>query len=504
MQSISPGSYWHATSDASPQRFASLTGDLRTEIAILGGGITGLTAAMHLKNAGRRVVVLEAGRIGDGTTGGTSAHLDYHPEEGFDKLVSRFGEDQARMLVEARWAAIDQIEAWCEQFEIGCDFTRVPAWLYTESKDGLRGIEKQCDTVRRLGMECEMVSEVPLPFRCAGGLRLGGCGRFHALRYLRGLAARVHGDSATICENTRVQRPPQDGEPCVLETSSGKVQADVVIAATHSAFHGICSIDMRVAPYQSYVLSVEVADTLPDGLYWDDADPYHYTRRAASSEPQRLIIGGEDHKTGQGGDEREPHARLEQYVRERYQVRRVEHRWSAELFESDDGVPYIGRLPSADHLYVASGFSGVGLTWGTAAGRLLADLLLGRENPLSRIVSPKRIKPLAEAAEFLKENLNVARRFVMDRFGGESVDSLNEIAAGEGRLVKYNGKLLAVYREDGGALHVRQPQCTHAGCIVQWNEAERTWDCPCHGGRYSATGERIYGPAPRDLALDQA
>ena len=503
MQTISPGSYWHATSPAPGPAYAPLHGDQRVEVAIIGGGITGLTTAQHLKDAGRRVVVLEAGRIGDGTTGGTSAHLDYHPDEGFVKLIKRFGEEPARTMVQARRDAIDQIEQWRQRFQIDCDFVRIPAYLYTESDGGLRSIEKQHEAARRLGATCEMSREVPLPFRSAGGLRLEGCARFHVLQYLRGLAQHIHGDSVTIHENTRVLQPPQDGEPCTLETPTGRVQADVVIAATHSAFHGICSIDLRVAPYQSYVLEVEVDDSTGDALFWDDAEPYHYTRWTGSGKPNSLMIGGADHKTGQGGDERQPYRDLEHYVRDHYRVRDVRHRWSAELFEPDDGAPYVGRLPSAGHVYVASGFSGVGLTWGTAAGRLLADLLLGRRNPLAEILKPSRIKPLAEAPEFIKDNLNVARRFVMDRFGGESIGSLDDVAAGTGKLVKYNGRLLAVYREDGGALHVRQPQCTHAGCIVQWNEAERTWDCPCHGGRFAATGERIYGPPPKDLAMDQ-
>jgi glycine/D-amino acid oxidase-like deaminating enzyme/nitrite reductase/ring-hydroxylating ferredoxin subunit len=503
MQTISPGSYWHALSPDRGGGYPPLDGDRRVDVAIIGGGITGLTTALHLKEAGRRVVVLEAGRVGDGTTGGTSGHLDYHPEEGFETLLKRTREDPARTMVRARREAIDQIEQWCRKFQIDCDFVRVPAYLYTESADGLRAMERQFEAARRLGAACEMSREIPLPFRCAGGVRLDGCARFHAMQYLRGLAGHVHGDTVSIHENTRVLHPPQDGEPCTVETKSGKVQADVVVAATHSAFHGICSIDLRVAPYQSYVLEVEVDESTGDALFWDDAEPYHYTRWSGSGGPNSLIIGGADHKTGQGGDERRPGHDLEQYVRERYRLREIRHRWSSELFEPDDGVPYVGRLPSAGHVYVASGFSGVGLTWGTAAGRLLADQLLGRRNPLTDILKPSRIKPLAEGAEFIKENLNAARRFVMDRFGGESINSLDEVAPGTGKLVKYNGRLLAVYREQGGELHVRRPQCTHAGCIVQWNEAEHTWDCPCHGGRFSACGERIYGPPPKDLDLDR-
>jgi nitrite reductase/ring-hydroxylating ferredoxin subunit len=215
------------------------------------------------------------------------------------------------------------------------------------------------------------------------------------------------------------------------------------------------------------------------------------------------LIGGADHKTGQGGDEREYFDQLERYSHERFSVRSVEHRWSAEYFVPADGLPSIGRVAGTKHLWISTGYDGTGITLGTVGGRLVADLILGRDHALADIVKTGRFTPLASANEFVSENLDVARRFVGDRFGAERIESLEEVAPGRGMIVSFGGKQLAAYRDPSGQLFTMSPVCTHAGCIVQWNDAERTWDCPCHGGRYSATGQRTYGPPPRDLAPER-
>lgn len=499
MEWLSPTTYWNQT-NGQPS-FPALHRSREADVLIIGGGITGMTAALHLKQAGRQVVVVEAGRIGAGTTGGTSGHLDAHPDQGAKQIIKDFGEDAAREVTKAREEAITQIETWCENFAIDCDFQRIPAYLYSESERGAKDLEEECDYLKRLGLAADLVSIAPLPFGNSGGVRIENQGRFHALKYLSALAAQVAGGDCAIYEHTKAQ-PPEDGEPSTVKFENGKtITAKTVLVCTHSAYLGLSQFDLRVAPYQSYVMTVRVEDELPDALFWDDAEPYHYTRRASSDDPNLIIVGGCDHKTGQGDDERDAFHHLERFVRQRFTVQKIEQRWSAEFFEPADGLPYVGRVPTMNHVYLSTGYAGTGLTFGTAAGRLLSDLVLDRPSPMADIFSPSRIKAIAAGGSLIKENLNAAKHFVLDRFTGESIDSLEEVPPGKGRLVKYEGKQWAIYRDDEGGVHVLSPVCTHMGCHVQWNEAEKTWDCPCHGGRYSCLGERLYGPPPHDLEV---
>lgn len=498
MDWLSPQSYWHATAPGIAPTYPGLDQDIQADVVIVGAGITGLTAGLHLKQAGRRVAILEAGRVGAGTTTGTSGHLDVLPDQEARTLIKDFGAEAARTITAARMDAIAQIGTWSRDFQIDCDFRRIPAFVYTESGDGVSALKDECEAVKQLGLNAMWLDRLDLPFETPGAFRVENLGRFHALRYLRALAERFHGDGCTIYEHTRAH-PPADGKPCTVEAAGKKVSAAQVLLCTHSAYLGISQFDMRMAPYQSYVLTARVENDVPDGLLLDDAEPYHYTRWSSSNDPKLLIIGGADHKTGQGGNEAEHFHQLEQYVRQHFAVQTIEQRWSAELFEPSDGVPFIGRVPMNEHLYLATGYSGTGLTYGTAAGRILADLVLDRESPAAEVFSPSRFKPVAAGKDLVVENLNVAKQYVADRFRSNKIDTLDAIAVGEGRLVTYNGKELAVYRDDRGMFHVLSPTCTHAGCHVQWNEAETTWDCPCHGGRYSPLGERIYGPPPHDL-----
>lgn len=495
MQVSARTSYWRDTANH-PVHYLPLEEVVEADVAIIGGGITGLTAALHLKNAGSRVVVLEGNDIGAGTTGFTTAHLDMTTDHELKQLIDRFGEEVTRQVVDASRHAIDEIEARCNQFG-DCDFVRVPSYDYTEIGDRPQWMQDQYEAGCRLNVPVSLTDIVPLPFHCTHAVRTEQQGRFHSQRYLQHLAAQVHGGGSFVFEHTRAQ-PPEPGQP-VFTNSGGEVRAKDVFVATHSAFLKVSQWDLRVAPYQSYVIGIRVEEKIPDALYWDDAEPYHYTRWASSDDPRLLLVGGADHKTGQGGDECDGFRTLEEYAAERYKVEAVEFRWSAEFFEPADGLPYVGRVPNWNNIFVATGYSGTGMTLGTVAGRLVADLILERPNPLAESFSPGRLTIGASAGSFLSENLNAAYRFVADRFSGEKITSLDEIEPGQGKLVTYRGKQLAVFRDTSGVAHMLSPTCTHAGCIVQWNDAESTWDCPCHGGRFTPEGKCFYGPPPENL-----
>jgi glycine/D-amino acid oxidase-like deaminating enzyme len=306
-------------------------------------------------------------------------------------MIFNFGEQSSRQVITACREAVNQIENWCGEFG-DCEFQRIPSFQFTESAAGMEALRAQGSSARRLGLRASLVQYVPLPFSCAGAVRIEQQGRVHSMRYLHHLASEVHGGGSAVFEHTSA-RPPEEGKQCTVETSGGKLTARSVFVATHSPFLGISSLEFRVFPYQSYVIGVQVEDNVPDFLYWDDADPYHYIRLASPAEPGLLLIGGEDHKTGQEMDERKCYEALEQYAHDRFSVRSIEHRWSAQHYHSADGLPLVGRVPWDEHIYVATGFAGTGLTLGTVAGKLVANLILERSDPLEEILKPGRLTP---------------------------------------------------------------------------------------------------------------
>jgi glycine/D-amino acid oxidase-like deaminating enzyme/nitrite reductase/ring-hydroxylating ferredoxin subunit len=497
MHATAHTSYWQETAEGESPRYPALDHELRVDVAVLGGGITGLTAALHLQEAGQRVAVLEEAHIGSGTTGFTSGHLDATTDTPLARLIFDFGLQRAMTVAAANRDAIDQIEARCERYG-DCEFRRIPSYQFTESTTGLTNLNQQCEAARKLEYHCRITRQMPLPFPYVGAVEVADQGRFHSLRYLRHLAEEFVAAGGEIFENTTAM-PPDDGFPCEVLTEGGRVLADTVFVATHSPFLRISQFEFRVFPYQSYVIAARLRNQIGDALYWDDADPYHYIRLASPSDPSLVLIGGADHKTGQLLDERDQFAEIEQYAADRFDVQAVEHRWSAQYFIPADGLPHIGRVPGREHLFMATGYSGTGLTWGTVAGSLVARMILGQRHPLEEILNPGRITPLASARMVLSENLDAMRHFALDRVSGTSNATEEQIAPGTGQVISLDGRQTAVYRSAAGELHRLSPVCTHAGCIVHWNDAEHTWDCPCHGGRYTAIGARFAGPPTQDL-----
>jgi glycine/D-amino acid oxidase-like deaminating enzyme/nitrite reductase/ring-hydroxylating ferredoxin subunit len=486
MQIFSTKSYWL---DSAPGRSApsTLDADLEVDVAVVGAGITGLTAALLLARAGRSVAVLEARRAGEGDTAKTTSHITELLDARYHRLISDFGEEGARLAARSQRAAIERIAAFVEEEAIDCAFRRVPGYLYADKGADGAEIERELEALRTLGLAASSDGSPPLPFAVERALRLEGQAHFHPQRYLEPLAAAFTRTGGHLYENARVVEF-EDGEPCRLTTEAGQiVKADRVLTCTYSSSSTRFALHTRVAAYRSYVVATRV-ESAPEGLFWDTAAPYHYTRR----EPL-------DHKTGTEKDALGAFGRLEAYTRERFGARPIDYRWSGQILETVDGLPYVGKAPHSGRTYVATGYSGNGITHGTMAGMLLADLALGRDNPWASLYDPSRVKAVASAKEFVVENAGVAAHFVGDRLKKPEAPDVGQVLPGEGKLVRKGGETLAVYREESGALRVCSAVCTHLGCLVQWNNAERTWDCPCHGSRFDPSGEIINGPAVKGL-----
>jgi glycine/D-amino acid oxidase-like deaminating enzyme/nitrite reductase/ring-hydroxylating ferredoxin subunit len=482
--------------------FPPLAGDTQVDVAIVGAGITGLTAARLLVEAGRTVAVLDQQRVGSGTTGGTTAHVTQVPDRRFREIHSKFGQDGARALVASSRAALDRIAAWVEGDPIDCDYQKVPAYLYTENANEVSDLEKEARIAREAGMSAELVREVPLPFKVAAAVRFDGQARFHPVAYLNGLARRVVEGGGRIYELTRVVKVEggEHGKPCqVMTENGGVVLAREVIFATHTPA-GFTLLHAELEPYRSYVMAVRLGDQLPpDGLFFDTADPYNYTRLQPSERGDLLIVGGKDHPTGKEEDTEASYRALEEYIRERWSVESIAYRWSAQFYEPPDGLPLIGEALTSDRVYVATGYSGTGMMFGTLGGMLLADRVLGRPNPWADLYRTTRLKPLAAGPHLAKLNLGVVKDFVKDRVQIPKVHDVSAVPLGEGQVVEIGGENVAVYRGQDGVVHTISPVCTHAGCIVHWNAGEKSWDCPCHGGRYTPDGRVIEGPPVKGL-----
>lgn len=498
-------SVWQA--DVKPATFSSLAEEMSVDVCVVGAGIAGLSTAYELAREGKSVVVLDDGPIGGGMSGRTTAHLSNAVDDRYYEIERLHGERGSRYVAESHTAAIDAIETNATQEQIDCDFVRLDGYLFLPPGERERLLERELQAAHRAGLAgVELVERAPISAYDTGpALRFPQQGQFHPLKYLNGLARAVERHGGRIFTGTRV-RSVSDGKPARVETESGlQVTAGAVVVATNTPVNDWATMHTKQAPYTTYVVGARVPrNSVTSALYWDLQDPYHYVRLmegpAGDQQPSDiLIVGGEDHKTGQSDYSDEPHRRLEEWARERWPaIQAVEFRWSGQVMEPADGVAFIGRNPGDENVYIVTGDSGMGMTHGAMSGIILRDLILGRENPWTSLYDPAR-KPWSAPVEFLRENLNVAARFVADRIAGGDIQSVDALGPGQGGLLERDGQKIAAYRDEAGVLHELSAVCTHMGCIVTWNKQERTWDCPCHGSRFDRLGHVITGPANTDL-----
>lgn len=476
-------------------RYPGLMADKVVDVAIIGGGITGLTLALRLKEAGRSVAVLEMKSVAMGATGHSTGHLTSALDVNYTTLQAKFGRQGASEAAMKSRHAIEHIQAVIQEYVVDCEFRRTDGWRYTE-KSNSQSIEDEFEVAKLLGLDVDLLDKGPLPFM-GRSLRFSGQAMFHPVQYVQALAKLVDGDGCHVYEDTRVDKVVV-GEPCELHVGPLVVRATQIVHASHTPIGVVLPLQLRVAPYMSYVIGVRIDGEIPSDLYWDTAEPYHYLRPVYTASGPLLLIGGEDHKTGQEPDTSARFLALEAYARARFPVNEIARRWSGEVFEPVDGLPYIGRLGSEQNVFAATGFAGAGLTMGTVAALDIGRLILSGEASTS-LLRPQRYKPVASAPNFLRENANVAWHMIADRVPGAGMPRVEEIPNGQGRIAVVEGSQTAVYRAPNGQLHFLSPVCPHVGGIVQWNATAASWDCPLHGSRFSPTGEVLAGPACEGL-----
>lgn len=497
-------SFWLDTVDT--LSFPPLADDARANVCIVGAGIAGMTTAYLLARAGKAVIVIDDGPIGGGETGRTTAHLCNALDDYYSRIARLFGDSGARLAAESHTAAIQRIAAIVELEDIDCDFEWLDGFLFLDEHGKREWLEDELVATHQAGLtDTGLFERAPIDaFNTGVTLRFPRQAQFHVLKYLNGLARAITRDGGRIYCGTRAKNI-EDGAPASVTTADGHtILAEDVVVATHSPVNDWMVMHTKQAAYRTYVVGLRVPiGAIPRILLWDTADPYHYVSvhqaDKSGADYEVLIVGGEDHKTGQAQNTDERFTRLEQWVRNRFSMAgEVLYRWSGQLLEPVDGLAFIGKNPGADeHIYIITGDSGNGITHGTIAGIMLTDLISGCENPWTGIYDPSRIN-FRSASAYARDNLNVAEQYSSWLTSGDT-GSVDDIPNNSGMVVRRGMRKIAVYKDASGVVSECSAVCTHLYCIVDWNDTEKTWDCPCHGSRFSALGKVINGPAIADL-----
>jgi glycine/D-amino acid oxidase-like deaminating enzyme/nitrite reductase/ring-hydroxylating ferredoxin subunit len=480
--------------------FPCLEGDTDADVAIIGGGIAGLTSALLLKRAGLKVALAESRRIVNGVTGYTTAKVTLAHGICYSRILNKFGQEQADVYADANQTAIDRVASFIMQMNIACDFTPLPAYIYAVTEDKKAEIEAEVRAGEKLGLAVSYVDTPPLPLPVKGAARFDGQAYFHPRKYLLAFADEINNGNGRIFENTRAINI-EEGNPCIVRTDRGAIRAQYVVIATNYPIFDPLKLFMRLTPVRSYVLGLRLKNQPPQGLFYSNEDQFHSLRpHHLANNGAYLLAGGEEHPAGQGGNTIQRYKNLESYYRRFFDIESIDYHWSAQDNKSADMIPFIGSLaPASDKIFIATGFKGWGMAHGTIAGMLLSDLILGRSNPWKNLYSPARLNLPASVKSIASRNVQAVKHLISGYLSEESIKNLAEISKGEGKVIELDGEKAAVYRDEQGKIYALSPVCTHMGCMVSWNPAEKTWDCPCHGSRYACDGKVIHAPTVKDL-----
>lgn len=493
---------WNAADNS---RFSALSGEQQADVCIVGAGIAGLSTAYLLQKEGVSVAVVDARGIAGGETGRTTMHLTTALDERYFKLETLHGTENCRLIADSHRAAIDKIEAIIRDEAIDCQFMRVDGYLTAANGEDEKQLEKEVETLNRIGLtDVALVSHIPLEgYDWNAAIRYPNQACLHATRYIDGLAKAFERMGGRIYIDSTVRQVKGGSHAHIATDTGARLNAGSIVVATNTPMNDRVVMHTKQVPNRTYAISIDVAkDSIPPLLIWDTETPYHYVRLLKGTTRDHLITGGEDHKTGHAADAESCYRHLEEWTRARFPgCGEVTHRWSGQILEPLDHIAYIGRNPmDDDNVYIVTGTSGNGTTYGTIAGMVLTDLIQGRENPYSAIYDPSR-KP-AFKADSLKEYARFNSHAVAhmgDHLKAGEVDSPEDIQPGTGAVVRRGMHKIAMYRDEEGMLHERSAVCPHLGCIVKWNAGEKSWDCPCHGSRFTPDGEVLNGPSSAPL-----
>jgi glycine/D-amino acid oxidase-like deaminating enzyme/nitrite reductase/ring-hydroxylating ferredoxin subunit len=482
-----------------------LEGVLRCDTVIVGAGIAGLSTAYELAATGRSVIVVDRGAIAGGMTSRTTAHLAPICDDGVSALIRLRGEDTARLFQASQEAAVDRIEAIVKAHDISCNFRRLDAFLFPapgmDFKEARQQLKEEHDAVRKAGAEAEWVKGVPLKgFEDLPALRYSNQATFHPLRYLRGLVAAIKDKGGQLFADSPVTKIEELENSVRISTDRGSVTAAHAVFATNAPINDRVELHSKMAPYRTYAMAFTLPQgTLPDALYWDIADPYHYVRlNPGPGTADYLIAGGADHKSGEADDGDVRFEAIEAWIRSLVpELGKEVTRWSGQVLDTIDYCGFIGRNPGSDNVFVATGDSGQGMTHGALAGILLKDMILTGRSPWQEVYEPSRKTP-SGVINYVRENVTTIKNFAEYLMPGE-LDSVDELKPGQGGIVRQGMSKVAACRDRDGKLHTRSAVCTHLGCHVHWNSTEQCWDCPCHGSQFAPDGAVLNGPAMAPL-----
>ena len=491
-------SLWQANMPAYPT-IATLPPLETMDVLIVGGGITGITTALLLQKAGKKCILAEAQTLCFGTSGGTTAHLNTLLDHPYSEIESKFGQNNAQLLARATNDALQLIRSNVEKYQIDCGFEEQNGFMYAQNEDQIKELDEIVSASRKVGMKMDYTDEIPIGIPFKKAVVFEGQAKFHPSRYIYALAEAFENAGGIILQGCRITKV-EANEVIDATSKLGVIKARNIIWATHIP-PGVNLLHMRCAPYRSYAMAIKLkGNQYPGGLIYDMYDPYHYFRTQNIDGEQFFIAGGEDHKTAHEKNTQECFDKLEAYLMKYFNIESIAYKWSSQYFEPADGLPYIGHFPGhPKNVFVATGFGGNGMSCGTISAILLSDLLVKGKSDYQDLFDPNRLKPIAGFARFVKEQADVVGKMIGGHVSSDKISELTEIAPGEARVVKYEGHKLAIYKDETGRVHAVNPVCPHAKCVVEWNNAEQSWDCPCHGSRFNADGLMLTGPASQDL-----